>query len=115
MLRSGRTSSPSLDARHGAHGQGPCLRVQRRHGAVDEGETVIVGQHLVRQALLVDVQGAGRHFVQRGLPDVVQAAVDQHDLAGTELAPEFAGQFQAARAASNDHDFALQACLRRCG
>jgi hypothetical protein len=94
------------------HAEGLAGGIERRHGAVDEGEAAVVGQHLVRQALLVDVQGAGRDLVQRGLPDMVEPAIHQHHLRRAQLAPQFAGQFQPARSASYDHDLALQACLR---
>ena len=54
------------------------------------------------------IQGAGRHLMQRRFPDMVQAAVDQGHLAGAELAAEFAGQLQAACAATYDDDFTMQ-------
>ena len=89
---------------HGRHAQATRRQVQRGHGAQAEGEPVVVRQHLVRQAFLVDVQRAGRHFVQRRLPDVEQLLVHQRHLGHAELAPQLAGQFQAARATSHDHD-----------
>ena len=89
--------------------------VQRRHGAIDIGETIVVRQHLVGQAFLVDVQGAGRHLMQRRLPDVVKPAIDQHHLLRAELAAQFAGQLKAARPSTYDHIFALQTVLPNVG
>ena len=59
-------------------------------------------QHLVGQAFLVDVERAGRHFMQRRLPDMGQPAVNERDMARAKLAAELAGQFQAAGAAADD-------------
>ncbi|MNS76654.1 hypothetical protein D3C72_1102080 [compost metagenome] len=98
---------------NGAHGKAVRAGVERDQGTIDIGKTIVMRQHLVRQALLMNVQGAGRHFMQRRFPDVVQAAVDQGDLAGAELAAEFAGQLQAACTSSYDNDFTMQisSCL----
>ena len=92
----------------GAYGEAVRRGVERDQGAIDIGKTIVMRQHLVRQALLVYIQGAGRHLMQRRLPDMVQAAVDQDYLAGAELAAEFAGQLQAACAATYDNDFTMQ-------
>jgi len=94
-----------------AHGDGLRRGVEGGHRPEYETEAVVMRQHLVGQTFLVDVQGAGRDFVQRRLPDVVQPAVHQRHLRWPQLAAQFAGQFQAARPATHDHDFATQSKL----
>jgi hypothetical protein len=87
---------------HGADDQLAGRGVQPRHRAVEKGEAVVVRQHLVRQAFLVDVQRARGHFVQRRLPDVEQRGVHQRDPLRAPPAAQLAGQFESAGAAADN-------------
>src|SRR3546814_4989586 len=44
--------------------------VEAVHFPADEPEAAILGQHEVRQAFPMNIQGAGGHFVQGRLPDM---------------------------------------------
>ncbi|MDT4859254.1 hypothetical protein FQZ97_937560 [compost metagenome] len=89
---------------HGRHLDFLARQVQPGEGAQAEVEAVVVRQHFVRQAFLVDVQRARGHLVQRRLPDVEQLLVHQGDLLHAEFSAQLAGQFEAACAAAHDHD-----------
>ncbi|MCY1518281.1 hypothetical protein D9M68_529930 [compost metagenome] len=80
--------------------------------ALRERKPVHVGQHQVGQAFLVDIQCAGRRFVQRRLPDMEGAAVDQGDVLPPVDAAQLGSQFQAAGAAADD-DNAFRGVRRR--
>jgi hypothetical protein len=90
-------------AQHCTHRQGPGRRVESQHRPEDEVKAVVVCQHQVRQALLMDIERPGCDLMQRRLPDVKEAAVHEGHTPGAQLAPQLAGQLQPACPATHDH------------
>ena len=52
-----------------------------------------------------------RNFMQRRLPDMVEAAVNQQNFRWSQFAAQLAGKFQTSRTASDDYNFAMQMAL----
>ncbi len=93
----------------GVHGDETAFAVDAFEPPLGEREAVHVGQHQVGQAFLVNIQRARRRFMQRRLPDVKRAAVDQGDVLAAVDPAQFGGQFKAACATADDDD-ALGGC-----
>jgi putative ABC transport system ATP-binding protein len=94
-----------------AQGGGAVGQVQPTQLTQRKAEMVLARQDGVAQALLVGVQRASGHFVQGGLPEVVNGSVYQQDLVSTlpasQLATQLRSQLQAARASTQNHDVVM--------
>ena len=60
-----------------------------------EGETVLMGMGAVADRIHIGIQGARRHFVQQGFPDMRVVAVQQQDFR-LAFAPQFFPNFVAS-------------------
>ena len=87
------------------------LRIEGYQLTQHEAEVIVAAENAVGEPLLLRVERARGHFVQRGLPDVkVRTVHQQHPLRtdpAAKGAPQPRRQFQTAGATTDDHDFVM--------